>query len=409
MTEFSPGPGFPVALQPWPGAPPGAGRSGLAACAAASRLLGRDTSLALAGGGNTSFKQGQTLFVKASGHSLATLDVDGFAALDRPSLQVLLEGDELGDISMMEALGTLQPQGTEPKVPSIEAWVHLAIPEASVLHTHADAIVTLTNTEGWRDHVTTALGDDIAMLDYCKPGHRLAMMVRDLVMGGELAGASGLVLRHHGLFTFAATAREAYERHVALVARAQRYIVERTGVAVGRSPGLDALVASATDAEAALVAELSEVAGEPRRAVVLEAESIRAFAAKADLAAVVRRGTATLEHVIYTKRGPSLGAERADLERFAEDYRDYFARWDPTVEENLRMLTPEPRVLIADGRLYGVGSDRGTALLTATIYLHTMGVIMAAEALGGYRPVSERDSFVIEYWELEQRKLRAKT
>lgn len=406
MTEFSDGPGFPVAAHPWRGVAAGPGRSGPAECAAASRLLGQDSSLVLAGGGNTSFKDDSWLHVKASGHSLATLDIDGFAQLDREGLQELLDGDELGDIEMMDALARIQPDGAEPKVPSIEALVHHAIPAASVLHTHADAIVTLTNAEGWRQHVSAALGDEIVMLDYCKPGHRLAMMVRDLVAAGTLAGASGLVLRHHGLFTFGSTAREAYERHVSLIARAQGYILDRTGVAVGRTSAIEATLASATDAEPSLAQALSALAGEERHAVVVESPGISAFASHAELGRFSQRGTATLEHVIYTKRVPALSVSPADLELFAWEYRDYFLRWEPTVPDELQMLSPEPRVIVADGRLYGVGPDRAKAMLAATVYLHTMGVILAAEALGGYRPVSEQDAFVIEYWELEQRKLR---
>ncbi|MDE0573572.1 class II aldolase/adducin family protein [Demequina sp. B12] len=386
--------------------------AGVAECASASRLLGGHSSLALAGGGNTSWKDADTVHVKASGYSLATLSVEGFAAVDRAGLADLMQDPPAGDGALLDAMAALQ-DAVPPKVPSIEAPVHHVIPAATVLHTHADAIVTLTNAVGWRDHVDAALGAVTARLDYFKPGLDLSREVADLVREGRLAVgeaadiATGLVLRHHGLFTAADRAEDAYTHHIALVRRAQEYIAAHTGIAVGRSEALDAVIDSATDADPALVARISEAAGAPRTVVEVTSPGSTQFLSRDDIPSITQRGTATLEHVIYTKRVPCLGTTAADIDQYVANYGAYFERWRDERGENISMLSPEPRVLLDGGRMFAVGKDRAQASLVASVYLHTMGVIMAAEGLGGYSPVSEGDSFDIEYWELEQRKLRS--
>lgn len=375
----------------------------LVECARTSRLLGGDPSLVLHGGGNSSAKDGSTIYVKASGHDMATIGPEGFAPLDRQALDVLLDRPALTDGEMVRGLrgALLVP---DAPTPSIETLLHNLLPHTSVLHSHADAIVTLTNTRDGDALLARLLGPGVLVLPYCMPGFDLARMV-----GGEWAqrgsaDVSGIVLAHHGLFTFADEAASAYRSHLAIVGRAADLVRDRTGVTFADDPA-EVVVQEADDPQLAAFAE--EVRGETGSQVVLRAvrsPAIDAFIARPDLGSVTQRGPATLEHVIRTKRVPLLGR---DVRGFVEAYVAYVDRHRHRSATPLLMLDPVPRVVLdASLGLVTTGRTPREAAIAADIYRHTMRIITAAEALGGYVSIDESQAFDIEYWELEQAKLR---
>ncbi|WP_435298810.1 class II aldolase/adducin family protein [Timonella sp. A28] len=368
-------------------------------CAEVSRTIGSNPFMTLHGGGNTSVKTEDVLYVKASGFDLAALTPEGLAPLSRHALAIMLERDHMSDTELVEGYRAAR---LEPgPAPSIEALLHNFLPHRFVLHSHADAIVTLTNALG-ADHVALALGVEVLRLPYSMPGFELAQTIRE-AFAARSSQPLAIVQDHHGLFTYADDADEARALHECLVDRAQSYIFERTGVAFADD---DSETRTLHDASGmvALSDQLREFHDGDIYYDVRSSARVDEFLARADLAEVTQRGGASLEHVIRTKRWPMIGV---NVPAFAHQYLDYFDRNSARYDVHLTMLDVLPRVaLIAGTGLVGIGRTEKEASIAADIYRHTMRIIEAASLLGGYQSVTEQQSFDIEYWELEQVKLR---
>lgn len=371
----------------------------------ASRLLGQDATLVLHGGGNSSLKLGDEIRVKASGHDMGTIDQRGLPRLRRAALNELTARDSLSDIEMMRGYQDASVDPDSPRA-TIEALVHNLIPAPCVLHTHADSIVALTNTTEVESVVRDALGPDVLLLPFVMPGFDLAQRIRRELeaRNGELPTA--IILRHHGLFTWGDTPREAYEQHVLLVEAAEQYILSRTGVMFADDPS-DSRESVDRDHPGTLydlLGSAGSLLGGPVEALRITGPAVTRFLEDETLRTASQRGTASLEHVIHTKRIPLLGTK---VDSYARDYREYFLRNARSTDRELTMLDPAPRVvLVEELGIIALGRDLRRAKVTADIYRHTMRVIEAAEVLGGYETVTESQSFAIEYWELEQAKLR---
>lgn len=368
-----------------------------------SRTLGRDPSLVLHGGGNTSIKatgydvtgdRVDVVLVKGSGWDLATIEPEGFAPLRRGRLLDLLELAELDDGSMVNELRQASLRAAAPTA-SIEALLHAHLPSRVVLHSHADAIVALTNRELAREVVADALGERVLVVPYVMPGFELARQVRAL----DLEGVDAIVLSNHGLFTFAEDGDAALERHLELVRRASH------AVGHGRWGDPGAPVARGGEAldVARLRSDLAHHAGAPL--LVRQSTSSRAleYARRDGVRERVSRGTATPEHVIYTKRTPLVGR---DVAAYAADYERYVAEHRHRARSDIRPLDPAPRIVL-DPEL-GLLTAASTPAKVAAVHdiaLHTMDVVDAADRTGGYRSFDEPETFDVEYWELEQAKL----
>jgi rhamnose utilization protein RhaD (predicted bifunctional aldolase and dehydrogenase)/NAD(P)-dependent dehydrogenase (short-subunit alcohol dehydrogenase family) len=387
-----------------------------------SRLLGADPALVLHGGGNTSVKstardvlgeEVEVVWVKASGWDLATIEPAGFTALELGRTRRLLEAAAMSDVVMMRELRRcrLDPQAPDP---SVEALLHAFLPHRFVDHTHADAVLALIQTPDGARRARELCGGDFLIVPYVKPGFDLAVECKRRWVAATKGGwqPQGMILLHHGVFTFDDDARASYERMLACVARAEEALAEGKRAA-RRSTAADAGAGEApvwtSAAIAALRAELSRLAGRPLIVTLDAGEEARRFADRPDLEPVAGRGTLTPDHVLRTKRVPAVVREprRAArvLDRYAAAYRRSFERH--AAGRRLTMLDPAPRIVLAPGLgFFAAGRSAAEAEMAADIYRHTIGAIEAAEALGGFRPLPARDLFEVEYWELEQAKLR---
>src|SRR3989449_10563940 len=191
-----------------------------------SRLLGAEDRLVLHGGGNTSVKGIFTnrlgeaiaaLYVKASGHDLATLEPEGLPGLDLGYLRKLRALEALDDEAMAGELRT-HLFDARSATPSLETLVHAFLPEKFVDHTHADAILALTNQAGGERLVRDALGDEGTALGHVRPGFEPARAVADPYEAEP--GRRGMVWMRHGLATWGPTARASYEAMIEIVTRA---------------------------------------------------------------------------------------------------------------------------------------------------------------------------------------------
>lgn len=380
-------------------------------CVHYSRLIGADPALVLHGGGNSSVKTTRrditgrdvdVLFVKGSGAEMATIDAADFTPLALRRLNELLELESLSDAEMMRELSAAKLDPEAP-TPSVETLLHAFLPFPAVQHSHADVIVTLTNVANGEQVVRDVFGESVVVVPYAMPGFELAREVRRIWPEQADDETRGIVLLNHGLFTFGTTSRQAYEQHVDLIATAARWLDETGPAEDGELPP-ELPAVSRTDL-AELRREVSSAAGRP---LVVQRHSdalVRRFVARPDLASLAGRGPLTPDHVIRTKPFPLVGR---DVAEFAEAYSAYFARHASHARTEPTMLDPAPRIILDhELGMITAGTSARDAQVIADIYHHTMPVLeRAEERLGGYVALPAERLFEVEYWELEQAKLR---
>ncbi|MFN5981603.1 MAG: bifunctional aldolase/short-chain dehydrogenase, partial [Pseudanabaena sp.] len=376
-----------------------------------SRLLGRDPSLVLHGGGNTSVKireknivgeEEEILYVKGSGWDLETIAEAGFAPVRMLHLLKLAKLQVLSDSQMVNELKTQMTKASAP-APSVETILHASLPYKFVDHTHADAVISVTNTANGWERIQEIYGDDVVIIPYVMPGFDLARVCAEKFAAEKSDRTIGMVLMNHGIFSFGETAQESYERMIALVDRAEDYLKKHDAWEI--SPPNSLIRESDARSEIAkLRAEVAEVAGFP---VILSSHmdgQNLAFAQREDVKIVSQQGCATPDHVIRTKRLPLVGR---DVKAYAEFYRAYFAEEVSKSAQPVTILDPAPRVIL-DYKLglVTVGKSAKDAKIVADIYEHTMEIIQRSQLLGGYQALPASDIFAVEYWELEQAKLK---
>jgi rhamnose utilization protein RhaD (predicted bifunctional aldolase and dehydrogenase)/NAD(P)-dependent dehydrogenase (short-subunit alcohol dehydrogenase family) len=373
-----------------------------------SQLLGKEPALVLAGGGNTSVKLtatnvfGETeelLYVKGSGGDLATISAAGFAPVRMTHLLRLAELPKLSDSAMARELRTATVDPHAPN-PSVEAILHAILPYRFVDHTHADAFIALCNTPNGEQHVRSCYGDKVLIVPYVMPGFALARTCAELLAAQLGPQIVGVALMNHGLFTFGNTARQAYDRMIDLVTQAETYVAQHNAWELPTpNPPTSPTVPRREIAN--LRRKVALAANAPMLLKVFDDPVCLAFANHPDLTTISQQGPATPDHVIRTKRLPLLGR---DVALYAAAYRQYFQQH---ATPGLTMLDPAPRILL-DPQLGMLSAGRSVSEVetAATIYRHTISIIQRAERLGGWRALSAAELFEVEYWELEQAKLK---
>ena len=392
-----------------------------------ARLLGTDPKLVLHGGGNTSVKTRMTdvygdeipvLCVKGSGWDLSTIEPQGHPAVRLEPLHRLRRLASLSDEAMVNALRSNLLDSSAPN-PSVETLLHAFLPHKFVDHTHSVAAIALADQPDAETVCRRAFGGRIACVPYVMPGFRLAKLAAEVFDADP--DVEGLVLLKHGIFSFGSTARESYERMIALVSAAERFIADhqRNSMRPAKLPDAPAPLAKVLPV---LRGAFGRAAGSryPKRWIFDARTGDRAvvFAAGADLASYATRGPATPDHVIRIKAKPLIlppasgdletWAKAADaaLAAYAAEYENYFERQNARVGGVKRALDPLPRVVIVPGLgLIGVGKGSDEARVAADLAEAASESILDAEAVGRYEPIGDDDVFDMEYWSLEQAKL----
>ena len=375
-----------------------------------SRLLGRDKSLVLHGGGNTSVKLREKnlfgedediLYVKGSGWDLETIEAPGFTPVALGYVRRLAQLASLSDPQMVNELNTHSLRAGAPS-PSVETILHAILPHTYVDHTHADAVLSVSNAPDGDKRVREIYGHRVVVIPYIMAGFDLAAYCAREFPRQADKYTIGMVLLSHGIFSFGKDARESYERMIELVSAAEEYLQRKKAWHIALP---DAKPASAKrDEITELRRAISDQAGLPLVLRVNDSAKFLAFAQRADLDRLSQQGPATPDHVIRTKPFPMLGR---DVGAYARKYREYFERHAAQAKEKKTMLDVAPRMVL--DRTLGFAAVGRTAKDTAIVeelYDHTIDVILRAEALGGWRALEARHTFDIEYWDLEQAKLR---
>ncbi len=372
-----------------------------------SRLLGRDKTLVMHGGGNTSVKitesnilgeQEQLLYVKGSGWDLDSIETPGFSPVRLPHLLRLAGLDTLSDPEMVNELKTHMTRASAP-TPSVEAILHAILPHRYVDHTHADAVITVTNTRDGAARIKEIYGDTVVVIPYVMPGFDLARLCAREFAAQAHDGTQGMVLLNHGIFSFGDSARESYERMIQLVSKAEQYVAQHGAWQLPLPAGVSSPPPRRT-ALAGLRRTLSSRVGAPLiMASHTDAKSL-AFANHPDVNRISQQGPATPDHVIRTKRLPLVGRNVGD---YAKAYEDYFNAHAPGAKQPKAKLDPAPRVLLdPQWGMLCVGRSAKDAAVVGDIYRLTMDIIRRAEALGGFRALPAKDIFDVVYWDLEQ-------
>ena len=304
--------------------------------------------------------------------------------------------------------------------PSVETLLHAFLPHKFVDHTHSVAAIALADQPDAEAACRRAFGGRVACVPYAMPGFQLAKLAAEVYEANP--EMEGLVLLKHGLFSFGSTARESYERMIALVTAAERFIAENQRHPL-RPTRLPEAPASIAETLPLLRRAFGRAAGSrcPKRWIfdARTSERVMAFAGSADLASCAARGPATPDHVIRIKAKPLIAPTPAasDLEQwtkaadaalaaYVSEYEAYFERQNARVGGVKRALDPLPRAVIMPGLgLFGVGKDSGDAKIAADLAEAGIESILDAETVGRYEPIGEDDVFDMEYWSLEQAKL----
>ncbi len=376
-----------------------------------SRLLGREPSLVLHGGGNTSVKireknilgrEEDLLYVKGSGWDLEKIESGGFSPVRLQHLIDLAGLESLSDLQMVNELRTHMTVSSAP-TPSVEAILHAILPAKYVDHTHADAVISITNTKGGHQRINEIFKDLVVVIPYIMPGFDLARLCAQIFPAEASVNTIGMVLMNHGIFSFGDSARTSYERMIELVTMAEEYLNLHKSWHIGISDDSYRQKQVRTDI-ASLRLNASRAAGFPILLSTYTDPQCMNFINNHKIGKISQQGPATPDHVIRTKRIPLIGR---DIDGYTKDYEHYFAENNKRTKDEKSMLDPVPRVILdKELGLCTLGRSAKDAAIVADIYRHTIDIILRSEMLGGYQALPASDIFDVEYWELEQAKLR---
>ncbi len=393
-----------------------------------TRLLGGDPSLVLHGGGNTSVKtvmndvlgdSHEVLCVKGSGWDMAVIEPAGLPAVRLEPLRRLQGLDRLSDEDMVAFQRANLLDSASPN-PSVETLLHAFLPHKFIDHTHATAVLSVSDQPDGEAICADIYGGRMAIVPFIMPGFLLARKAAEVYAANP--DVEGLVLHKHGVFTFGDSAREAYERMIDNVTLAERRIA-RAGAKVFASAGLPDDPAKPADVAPIVRGACAEDRGDGRfNRLIAEFRSndaILNFVNGEGVADYGRRGVITPDHIIRTKNRPVVvpppsggdldgwrGQVRAAVDAFADAYHGYFAENNARQDVPKTELDPMPRLVLVPGLgLIGLGKSKKDAVIAADLGEAAVRGITDAEAVGTYESLPESDLFDMEYWSLEQAKL----
>jgi rhamnose utilization protein RhaD (predicted bifunctional aldolase and dehydrogenase)/NAD(P)-dependent dehydrogenase (short-subunit alcohol dehydrogenase family) len=391
-----------------------------------SRLLGQEPSLVLHGGGNTSVKvteknifgdKEDVLCVKGSGWDLATIEPQGFAPVRMETLLRLASLEKLSDTDMVRVQKSAMTNPDAP-APSVEAILHAIIPFKFVDHTHADAVVAITNTPGGDERIRSIYGNRVLYIPYVMPGFILARKVFELTRDVDWQKYEGMVLLNHGIFSFGETAKQSYDRMIDLVTKAEEYLQAKKALDIPlQSP-------APKPADLKTLAHIRKSVARYLGAPVIvswnSSPEAVSYSCLDSVTAFANQGPLTPDHVIHTKRVPvfipdgSLDQVNRCMDDYALNYQKYFEVHGPALENalglkqgQLKCLDKAPRWAVWPGHgVLSFGNNAKRAEVISDITRHTLRAQQWSEALGGWKALPQNEIFEVEYWELEQAKLK---
>jgi rhamnulose-1-phosphate aldolase/alcohol dehydrogenase len=397
-----------------------------------SNRLGADPRNTNYAGGNTSAKAEATdpvtghpvelMWVKGSGGDLGTLTEAGLAVLRVDRLRALVHvypGVEHED-DMVAAFDYCL-HGKGGAAPSIDTAMHGLVDAANVDHLHPDAGIAFATAADGEALTKACFGDRVVWVPWRRPGFQLGLDIA--AVKRDHPDAIGVILGGHGITAWGAASGECEARSLEIIRTAQAYIDEH-----GRPDpfgpvieGFEPLPEAERRARAAALAPVIRglaSADRPQVGHFTDSETVLDFVARARHPELAALGTSCPDHFLRTKVRPMvldlppsapLDAVITRLRElhaaYREDYRAYYERHaDPSSPP---MRGADPAIVLVPGvGMFSYGADKQTARVAGEFYVNAINVMRGAEAISAYRPISEAEKFRIEYWELEEAKLR---
>jgi len=390
-----------------------------------TRLLGRNKELVLHGGGNTSVKTAikdidgkkyKVLCVKGSGWDMADIEPAGLPAVKLEPLLTLKEKKYLSDENMVSFQKRNLIDIKSPN-PSVETFLHAFLPFKFVDHTHADAVLNATNRPGGLNFCKKVFGNKVSVVPYVMPGFMLAKKINEIYSINPIIYC--LILMNHGIFTFADDAKEAYDLMIKYVSQAERAINKLKVKKIKQiknfstkfsaheiAPIIRGLLSNNKDQKFVVNYRLNK-----HLKYFMNGKNVKSYSSK---------GTATPDHVIRVKPFPlvitpkknssinefKLTAKKA-FENYRKKYINYFNVNKNKVKEKKVMLDTSPRVvLVQNVGVFAVGKDLNAAKIAGDLTETNAKVIASVEETSTYKFIPEKDLFDVEYWSLEQAKIK---
>ena len=414
----------------------------LAQLVARSRTLGADRSVCNWGGGNTSAKADETdfrgkttrvLWVKGSGSDLATCTETSFTGLLMDDLLPLLERERMSDTEMVDYLAHCFFEPGRPR-PSIETLLHAFLPFAHVDHTHADATNYFACAADGEQLARACFGPDLIWIPYRRPGFGLAREVALAVRANPQAKL--VILAKHGLITWGETDESCSTATFATIARARDFVEERISSMQHEVFGGPRVIPSTVEERRSVTAHIAPilrglVSADKRQILRFEdGEDVLNFVSSQDAPGLTSIGAACPDHLVHTKPWPLLvdwtpgqtGTELATalstgIEHYVKKYQLYLETnlpqdLDPDAAQPVyraadAVSDPHPRVILIPGiGMFTTGKNAAMADVAAQLYHRALAVMRGAEACGGFISLSDAESYAVEYWPLEQYKLK---
>ena len=366
-----------------------------------SNLLGRSDELVLHGGGNTSVKSKvndeDILYVKGSGWDLVSIKEEGFAPVKLDTLIKMAKLESLSDSDMVSQQKEAMIDKSAPN-PSVEAILHAIIPFKFVDHTHADAVVTISNNKNGIENIKKVF-PNFLIIPYVMPGFILAKTIYDMTKEYDWENSDGIILHNHGIFTFDDDAKKSYDKMISAVTLAENFLEDNAKLEI---PNLETKEVDLTE----LITTISSEKGYDVALKVNQDKEALYYASQTNLKENVTKGVLTPEHIIRTKKVP-LVLENNDIKSAIEEYKKQYKIYFERYAKDEICLNPAPNyAVIKDFGVISFGKNEKEASIINDIVTHTIKAVLRAQKLGGFVSISEKDSFEMEYWELEQAKLK---
>ena len=390
-----------------------------------TRLLGRNSELVLHGGGNTSVKTSiididgnkyDVLCVKGSGWDMAEIEPEGLPAVKLDPLLSLKKKKYLSDDDMVNYQKRNLINIKSPN-PSVETFLHAFLPFKYVDHTHANAILNVTNRPGGLNLCKKIFGNKVAIVPYVMPGFMLSKKVSEIYSKNPKINC--LILMNHGIFTFSNDAKEAYSLMIKYVSQAERTIkklkvkkikqIKNYSTKFGAheiAPIIRGLSSNNNDQKFIVNYKLNK-----DLKYFMNGKNVRSYSSK---------GTATPDHVIRVKPFPliitpkknssindfKLTAKKA-FDNYRKKYINYFNTNKSKVKGKKVMLDTSPRVVFVQNvGMFSIGKDLNGAKIAGDLTNTNAKVISSVEETSSYKFIPEKDLFDVEYWSLEQAKIK---
>ena len=390
-----------------------------------TRLLGRNSELVLHGGGNTSVKteikdidgkKYKVLCVKGSGWDMAEIEPEGLPAVKLQPLLALKNKKNLSDEDMV-AYQKRNLINIKSPNPSVETFLHAFLPFKFVDHTHSDAIMNVTNRPNGFKFCKKIFGKKVSIVPYVMPGFDLARKINEVY--SKQPNINCLILLNHGIFTFADDAKKSYDLMIKYVSDAEKAIKKLRSKKIKQikkfktnfrpheiAPILRGLLSENKDQKFII-----NYRSNKNLNYFINGKNVRNYSSK---------GTATPDHVIRVKPFPLIISPKQNCsiedfkilaEKAFKDYRKKYVKYfninKSKVKEKKTMLDTSPRVILVQNvGLFSVGNSLNASKIAGDLTETNARVISSVEETSKYKFIPEKDIFDVEYWSLEQAKIK---